>query len=189
MVLVCPYIAGERITVDRIGAASVGIRESRVCKRVAGQVEHVAHHVRNPVALLVESGHDRTPVDDPASQTGTQSGGLKKIILTSRIGRYGQDKRHVLERFLKVDRCDHPSVLGCCAPADLRKALIGPLPQAGEEEASVALEAAASKEPMKERPSGVDWAEVLSRTFDFDVFACVRCGGRRRGLAYLTALP
>ncbi len=58
-----------------------------------------------------------------------------------------------------------------------------PLPQAGEEEESVALEAAASKEPMKERPSGVDWAEVLSRTFDFDVFACVRCGGRRRVLA------
>jgi hypothetical protein len=53
----------------------------------------------------------------------------------------------------------------------------------------VALEAAASKEPMKERPSGVDWAEVLRRTFDFDVFACVRCGGQRRGLAYLTALP
>ncbi|REG27051.1 hypothetical protein ATI61_11058 [Archangium gephyra] len=49
----------------------------------------------------------------------------------------------------------------------------------------MALEAAASKEPMKERPSGVDWAEVLSRTFDFDVFACVRCGGRRRVLAYV----
>ena len=53
----------------------------------------------------------------------------------------------------------------------------------------MALEAAASKEPMKERPSGVDWAEVLRRTFDFDVFVCVRCGGQRRGLAYLTALP
>jgi hypothetical protein len=35
------------------------------------------------------------------------------------------------------------------------------LPQAGEEEASGALEAAASKEPMKERPSGVDQAEDL----------------------------
>ena len=51
----------------------------------------------------------------------------------------------------------------------------------------MALEAAASKEPMKERPSGVDWAEVLSRTFDLDVFTCVGCGGRRRVLAYLTA--
>ncbi|MFY0570086.1 hypothetical protein ACN28E_40545 [Archangium lansingense] len=47
----------------------------------------------------------------------------------------------------------------------------------------MALEAAASKEPMKERPSGVDQAEVLSRTFDFDGLACVRCGGRRRLLA------
>jgi len=44
----------------------------------------------------------------------------------------------------------------------------------------VALEAAASKESMKERSSGVAWAEVLRRTFDFDVFACVTCGGRRR---------
>ncbi|WNG62517.1 ATP-dependent helicase HrpA [Archangium gephyra] len=25
----------------------------------------------------------------------------------------------------------------------------------------------------------------LRKTFDFDVFACVRCGGRRRVLAYL----
>jgi len=49
----------------------------------------------------------------------------------------------------------------------------------------VALDAAASKEPMKERPSGVDWAQVLSRTFDFDVFVCVRCGGQRRLLAYV----
>jgi hypothetical protein len=58
---------------------------------------------------------------------------------------------------------------GVFAPgAHLRPFLV---PQAGEEEASVALEAAASKEPMKERPSGVDWAEVLRRTFDFDVFA------------------
>jgi LSD1 subclass zinc finger protein len=27
--------------------------------------------------------------------------------------------------------------------------------------------------------------ELLRRTFDFDVFACVRCGGRRRVLAYV----
>ncbi|HYO68855.1 MAG TPA: ATP-dependent helicase HrpA [Archangium sp.] len=49
----------------------------------------------------------------------------------------------------------------------------------------MALEAAASKEPMKERPSAVDWAEELSRTFDFDVFTCQRYGGRRRLLAYV----
>jgi type II secretory ATPase GspE/PulE/Tfp pilus assembly ATPase PilB-like protein len=33
---------------------------------------------------------------------------------------------------------------------------------------------------MKERTPRVDQAELLRRTFDFDVFACVRCGGRRR---------
>lgn len=37
-----------------------------------------------------------------------------------------------------------------------------PFPQAGAEETSVAVQAAASKEPMKER------------TLDSDVFACVR---------------
>ncbi|WP_245767876.1 ATP-dependent helicase HrpA [Stigmatella erecta] len=26
---------------------------------------------------------------------------------------------------------------------------------------------------------------MLKRTFDFDVFACERCGGRRRVLAYM----
>jgi hypothetical protein len=36
---------------------------------------------------------------------------------------------------------------------------------------------------MKERRPRVDWAELLKRTFDFDVLACVRCGGRRRVLA------
>jgi len=49
----------------------------------------------------------------------------------------------------------------------------------------VALEAAARKEPQKERTPRVDWAQLLRKTFDFDVFACVRCGGRRRVLAYL----
>ncbi|HEX8698141.1 MAG TPA: transposase, partial [Myxococcaceae bacterium] len=35
------------------------------------------------------------------------------------------------------------------------------------------------------RTPRVDWAELLSRTFDLDVFVCVRCGGRRRVLAYV----
>ncbi len=48
----------------------------------------------------------------------------------------------------------------------------------------MAPEAAGRKEPMKARTSGVDWAAVLRRTFDFEVFACVRCGGRRRVLEY-----
>jgi hypothetical protein len=59
------------------------------------------------------------------------------------------------------------------------------LPRAGEEETSVAPQAAASKEPLKEKTPRGDWAELLKRTFDFDVFACVRCGGRRRVLAYV----
>ncbi|REG32368.1 hypothetical protein ATI61_105696 [Archangium gephyra] len=35
------------------------------------------------------------------------------------------------------------------------------IPQAGEEEANEAPQAAVSKEPMKERPSGVDWADLV----------------------------
>jgi hypothetical protein len=59
------------------------------------------------------------------------------------------------------------------------------LPPRGEQDASVAQEAAAREDLKKERTPRVDWAELLSRTFDFDVFTCVRCGGRRRVLAYL----
>ncbi|WP_083680932.1 transposase [Archangium sp. Cb G35] len=74
---------------------------------------------------------------------------------------------------------------GVFAPgAKLRPFLV---PQAGAEEASARLEVAARKERMKERTPRVDWAELLKRTFDFDVFVCVRCGGRQRVLAYLTA--
>ncbi|QRK09670.1 hypothetical protein JQX13_05940 [Archangium violaceum] len=58
-------------------------------------------------------------------------------------------------------------------------------PQAGAEEASARLEVAARKERKKERTPRVDWAELLKRTFDFDVFVCVRCGGRRSVLAYV----
>ena len=49
----------------------------------------------------------------------------------------------------------------------------------------MAPQAAASKEPLKKKTPRGDWAELLKRTFDFDVFACVRCGGRRRVLAYV----
>lgn len=48
------------------------------------------------------------------------------------------------------------------------------LPQAGAEAASVAPEAVARQEARKERPARVDWAELLKRTFDFDVFVCLR---------------
>jgi hypothetical protein len=74
---------------------------------------------------------------------------------------------------------------GVFAPgAKLRPFLV---PQAGAEEASARLEVAARKEPMKEKTPRVDWAELLKKTFDFDVFVCVRCGGRRRVLAYVMA--
>ena len=59
----------------------------------------------------------------------------------------------------------------------------GPLPQA--EEARAGSEAAARTERMKQRTPRVDGAELLKRTFDLDVFACGRCGGRRRVLAYV----
>ena len=49
----------------------------------------------------------------------------------------------------------------------------------------MALEAAARKEPQKERTPRVDRAELLRKTFDFDVFACVGCGGRRSVVAYV----
>jgi hypothetical protein len=47
----------------------------------------------------------------------------------------------------------------------------------------VAIEAATRKKPRRERTQRVDWAELLRRTFAVEVFACVRCGGRRRVLA------
>ncbi len=52
------------------------------------------------------------------------------------------------------------------------------VPQAGEEEARAGSEAAARKERKKERTPRLDGAGLLKRTFDFDVFACARCGGR-----------
>ncbi|NMO23010.1 ATP-dependent helicase HrpA [Pyxidicoccus fallax] len=35
----------------------------------------------------------------------------------------------------------------------------------------------------------MDWVELRRKTFDFDVFACVRCGGRLRVLAYVKGAP
>ncbi len=39
----------------------------------------------------------------------------------------------------------------------------------------------------KGRKPGLDGAGLLLRTFALDVFACPRCGGRRKVLAYVTA--
>ncbi|HLM48233.1 MAG TPA: transposase [Myxococcaceae bacterium] len=72
---------------------------------------------------------------------------------------------------------------GVFAPgARLRPFLV---PQAGEEEASVAPQAAARQERRKERTAQVDWAGLLRRTFAVEVLASVRCEGRRRVLAYV----
>ncbi len=59
------------------------------------------------------------------------------------------------------------------------------LPQACVEEAREAPQTAARQEGRQQRTPRVGWAELLRRTFDLDVFACVRCGGRRRVLAYV----
>ena len=42
-------------------------------------------------------------------------------------------------------------------------------------------------EPPQERAPRLTWAGLLRRSFALDVFACGRCGGRLRVLAYLTA--
>jgi hypothetical protein len=54
------------------------------------------------------------------------------------------------------------------------------------EEASEPPEAATMQEPTQERTPQLDWAGLLRRSFALDVFACVRCRGRLRVLAYLT---
>jgi hypothetical protein len=56
---------------------------------------------------------------------------------------------------------------------------------AGEGEASVAPQAGARQETRKERTGGGDWAGLRRRSFAVEVLACVRCGGRRRELAYV----
>nr|WP_233262310.1 transposase [Vitiosangium sp. GDMCC 1.1324] len=76
---------------------------------------------------------------------------------------------------------------GIFAPGAKLRPFLVPQAGAGAEEASVAPEAVARQEARKERPARVDWAGLLRRTFVLDVFACARCGGRRRVLAYVKA--
>jgi Putative transposase len=75
---------------------------------------------------------------------------------------------------------------GVFAPgAQLRPFLV---PQAGarpEPEEESPSYAATMEEPKKERTPRLDWAGLLRRAFALDVFACLRCGGRRRVLAYM----
>ena len=44
---------------------------------------------------------------------------------------------------------------------------------------------AASGRPSTGRPAGLRWAELMRRTFGFDVWACPRCGGRLRLIALI----
>ncbi|WP_158502464.1 hypothetical protein [Vitiosangium sp. GDMCC 1.1324] len=39
----------------------------------------------------------------------------------------------------------------------------------------------------RQRARRLDWEGLLRKTFAVDVFACLRCGGRRRVLAYVMA--
>ncbi|WP_245768692.1 transposase [Stigmatella aurantiaca] len=59
------------------------------------------------------------------------------------------------------------------------------LPQTGAEpgleEESPAF-GATVEEPRKERTPRLDWAGLLRRTFALEVFACLRCGGRLKGV-------
>ncbi len=59
------------------------------------------------------------------------------------------------------------------------------LPQTGAEpgleEESPAF-AATVEEPRKERTPRLDWSGLLRRTFALDVLACLRCGGRLKGV-------
>jgi hypothetical protein len=52
-------------------------------------------------------------------------------------------------------------------------------------EAPATAVATAVEEPRKQRTPRLDWAGLLKRSFDFDVFRCPGCGGRRRVLAVL----
>jgi len=68
----------------------------------------------------------------------------------------------------------------------LKNSLGFPQEEAEPEEKSPSF-AATVEEPKKECTPRLDWAGLLRRTFALDVWVCVRCGGRRQVLAYLTA--
>jgi hypothetical protein len=80
---------------------------------------------------------------------------------------------------------------GVFAPGAKLKPWVRPgQPEQPQPEASQAKAAAAEPgavEHTSKRPPQLDGAGLLRRTFELDVFACSRCGGRRRVLAYVTA--
>ncbi|WP_414654005.1 hypothetical protein [Hyalangium sp.] len=56
-----------------------------------------------------------------------------------------------------------------------------------QSQAQVATAEPGAVQHTSKRPPQLDGAGLLRRTFELDVFACSRCGGRRRVLAYVTA--
>jgi len=75
---------------------------------------------------------------------------------------------------------------GVFAPGAKLRPFLLPQEKAEPEKKSPSF-AATVEEPKKECTPRLDWAGLLRRTFALDVWACVRCGDRRRVLAYLMA--
>ena len=70
---------------------------------------------------------------------------------------------------------------GVLAPASAWRKRIAPEPPPASPAAP-----AAENAPPKRRGTYRPWAELLKRTFRFDVLACKRCGGRMKLLAVVT---
>ena len=81
-------------------------------------------------------------------------------------------------------------VLAWSPNARVRKALVALVPGPSPPRADLVQPALPlSPPPSADRPRTtprLDWAELLRRTFAFDVFTCARCGGPRRVLALVT---
>jgi hypothetical protein len=77
-------------------------------------------------------------------------------------------------------------VHGVFAPgAQLKPWVRAGQPEQPEPEAKAAGAEKGEVEHTSNRPQRLTWAGLLRRTFELEVFACGRCGGRRRVLAYV----
>ena len=74
---------------------------------------------------------------------------------------------------------------GVFAPNSNSRAEVVPQRPAPPPAAATPGEPTAAAEPHRPRPY-LNWADLLRRTWGFDVFACP-CGGRRRILAFITS--
>jgi hypothetical protein len=90
---------------------------------------------------------------------------LRRVAWRPWCLRLGQTSRDFTASSLQASNCGH-----FWSPKQVRRR-------------SVALEAATRKKPRRERTQRVDQAGLLRRIFAVEVFACVRCRGRRRVLA------